>query len=185
MRRGICPARAKQQAQAEAVADADLSTPHPVLPSCLLCALRLANHCNHWRHLCFVKPFFFWGSCFMFFFCPFCHVLDILDCVSNAVTKQAMLGQCKKYWACATQVTTASVNIAQWCAASSASCCQTAADRESRRACSSTMLQSVAFTGYYVAASPKTKRPAPPTLLHLHSFVELLINRSSLLPFLM
>lgn len=79
------------------------------------------------------SPFFF-GFLLHVFFCPFCHVLDILDCVSNAVTKQAMLGQCKKYWACATQVTTASVNIAQWCAASSASCCQTAADRESRRA---------------------------------------------------
>lgn len=39
------------------VADANLSTPTPTRPP-LLAPSRPANHCNHWRHLCFVKPFF-------------------------------------------------------------------------------------------------------------------------------
>jgi hypothetical protein len=42
------------------VADANISTPtrHP-----LLAPSRPANHCNHWRHLCFVKPFCFSFAC--------------------------------------------------------------------------------------------------------------------------
>lgn len=73
MRRGICPARAKQQAQAEAVADADLSTPtpsfHPVC--CVPCVLLIIAIIGA---ISASSSPFFWG------FLLYVFLLPILSC---------------------------------------------------------------------------------------------------------